>query len=100
MTRVEKYRRYREEISNMKIESFTAKKEAADQVEKFQYDATTKKLNLEQVMEVHEVYDNNEQVSKKINHYQISRFEKKLYLIAFLIIAIILIALIFTGINI
>ena len=100
MTRVEKYRRYREEISNMKIESFSSKKEAADQVEKFQYDSTTKKLNLEQVMEVHEVYDNNEQVSKKTNHYQISSFEKKVYLIAFLLIAIILIALIFTGINI
>lgn len=98
MTRVEKYRRYREEISNMKIESFTSKKNAATQVERFQADGTSK-LNLEQIMEVHEAYDNNDEVSKKKNPYKISRFETKIYVIAFSIIAIILIALILTGIK-
>ena len=34
MTRVEKYRRYRQEISNMKFETFSEKREVAKQVDK------------------------------------------------------------------
>lgn len=97
MTRVEKYRRYREEISNMKFESFTQKKEASEQVEKKHKSDFGSKLNYEEVMEIHEVYEENEEKSKKIKLIPFTKYEIIYSVIAILLFVIILLALIFTG---
>lgn len=97
MTRVEKYRRYREEISNMKFETFTQKKEAYEEVEKMHNFENGNKLNLDEILEVHEVFDGAEKKHKKTKLIPITKFEIIYSSVAILIIAIILIALILTG---
>ncbi len=96
MTRVEKYRRYRDEISNMKFETFSQKKEAAKQINLLREKDSGDKLNYEDVMEVHEVFVSE----KKIKHFKLfplTKYEIIYTLIAIFIILIILLALIFTG---
>ena len=97
MTRVEKYRRYREEISNMKFENFTQKKEASGQVEKIRNTDFESKLNYDEVMEIHEVYEENDEKVKKTKFMPLTKYEIVYSLIAILLFVIILLALIFTG---
>ena len=63
MTRVEKYRRYREEISNMKFDSFSVKREATSKFDQ----SSDNLLDYEKVMDIHEIYNNGEiQFKKKL----------------------------------
>lgn len=99
MTRVEKYRRYREQISNMKFEVFTKKSNAAKQIERIHDSNRGNKLGYEEVMEIQKVYDTDAKTHKK----HVFKFRKQQFfycLIAFLVIAIILIALIKTGFEV
>lgn len=97
MTRVEKYRRYREEISNMKFETFSQKKEAAEQIQKLHNANSGNKLTLDNVLEVHDVFDGNKKKIKRIQLFPLTKFEILYSLIAIISIAIILVALILTG---
>ena len=99
MTRVEKYRRYRQEISNMKFETFSEKREVAKEVNKVHDARNGNKLNYEQVMAVNETFDNGEIKFKKRRLINLTKYEIFYYLIAFGIIAILVIALVITGIH-
>ena len=66
MTRVEKYRSYREEISNMKFENFNKKHEAAKQVDTFHGN-----INYDKVMVVHEMFDESDEKSTKKRSFYI-----------------------------
>ena len=98
MTRVEKYRRYRQEISNMKFETFSEKKEVAKQVEKIHSNNLGSKMNYEDVMAVNESFDKGEIKFKKRRLINLTKYEIFYYLIAFGIIAILAVALILTGV--
>ena len=97
MTRTEKYRQYREEISNMKFECFTQKREASDTIEKLHDKRLGTRLNLEQVLIANEVFDEGEVKFKKRRLINLTKYEIFYYLIAFGIIAILVVALIITG---
>ena len=99
MTRVEKYRRYRQEISNMKFETFSEKREVAEEVNKVHDKRLGNKLNYEQVMAVNETFDTGEVKFKKRRLINLTKYEIFYYLIAFGIIAILVIALVITGIH-
>lgn len=99
MTRVEKYRTYRKEISNMKFETFSQKKLAAEQLEELHNENLGSKLNYEQVMVVHDVFNDGEEKHKKRRLINLTKYEILYYLIAFCIFVIILVALILTGIK-
>lgn len=95
MTRVEKYRRYREDIANMKVETFSSKKKVVDKIEK----GEGKKVGYENVMDIHDIYDNGHNQPKKRRTIRIKKYQIIYCSIAILIIAIILFALILVGIN-
>ena len=97
MTRVEKYRRYRQEISNMKFETFSEKREIAEQVEKVSDTSVGSKLNYEQVIAVNETFDKGEVKFKKRRLINLTKYEIFYYLIAFGIIAILVIGLVISG---
>ena len=97
MTREEKYRRYREEILNMKFETFSEKREVAEQVDKVHDTRLGNKLNYEQVMAVNEAFDNDKVKFKKRRLINLTKYEIFYYLIAFGIIAILIVGLIITG---
>ena len=99
MTRTEKYRQYREEISNMKFETFTKKSEASNTVEKLHSSKLGNKLNYEQVMEANEVFNEGDVKFKKRRLINLTKYEIFYYLIAFIIIAILVTGLIISGIK-
>lgn len=98
MTRVEKYRRYRQEISNMKFETFSEKREVAEQVDKIHNPRTGNKLNYEEVMGINDAFNKGEIKFKKRRLINLTKYEIFYYLIAFGIIAILVVGLIVTGI--
>ena len=98
MTRVEKYRRYRQEISNMKFETFSEKREVAEQVDKIHNPRTGNKLNYEEVMDINDAFNKGEVKFKKRRLINLTKYEIFYYLIAFGIIAIFVVGLIVTGI--
>ena len=98
MTRVEKYRRYRQEISNMKFETFSEKREVAKQVDKVHNSRVGNKLNYEEVMAVSDTFDTGDIKFKKRRLINLTKYEIFYYLIAFGIIAILVIGLVITGI--
>ncbi len=98
MTRVEKYRRYRQEISNMKFDTFSEKREVAEQVGKVHNSKTGNKLNYDDVMAVNESFDNGEVKFKKRRLINLTKYEIFYYLIAFGIIAILVVGLVIAGI--
>ena len=97
MTRVDKYRRYRKEISNMKFEKFSQKKEAAMTVEKLHNMDSGNQLTYDDLMVVHEVFDEEKPKVRKIRLIPLTKYEIIYSLIAIFIILIILVALILTG---
>ena len=99
MTRTEKYRQYREEISNMKFENFTQKREASDTIDKLHDKRLGTRLNLEQVMIANEVFDEGEVKFKKRRIINLTKYEIFYFLIATLVIVGLVIGLIVTGIN-
>lgn len=99
MTRTEKYRQYREEISNMKFESFTQKREASDTIDKLTDARLGNKLNLEQVMIANEVFDEGEVKFKKRRLINLTKYEIFYFLIASIIIIALVIGLVISGIK-
>ena len=97
MTRTEKYRQYREEISNMKFETFSQKREASETIEKLHDTRSGKKLNYSQVMEANEIFDQGEVKFKRRRQINLTKYEIFYYLIAFGIIAILVIGLVISG---
>jgi len=99
MTRVEKYREYRKEISNMKFETLTTKHQAAMQVDKFHDMEDGNKLDYEHVMIVHDVYDDGGTKLKKRKVIRLTKYEIFYCSIAFVIIALLLASIIIVGIH-
>ena len=97
MTRVEKYRRYRQEILNMKFETFSEKREVAEEVDKVHNPKVGNKLNYEEVMDINDKFDQGEIKFKKRRLINLTKYEIFYYLIAFGIIAILVVGLIVTG---
>lgn len=100
MTRVEKYRRYREEIANMKVENFSSKSEAAKQVDKITSLTGDNKIGFEDVMGIREIYAENDEITKKTHRFHLREDQIIYLLVCFLIGAILLVSLIVTGINV
>ena len=99
MTRTEKYRQYREEISNMKFESFTQKREASETIEKLHDNRLGNRLNLEQVMIANEVFDEGEVKFKKRRLINLTKYEIFYFLIASIIFVILVVGLVVSGIK-
>ena len=99
MTRVEKYRRYRQEISNMKFETFSQKRVVAKEVDKLNGNRQSNRLNYDEVMIVNESFDEGEIKFTKRRLINLTKYEIFYFLIAFGIIAILVIGLIITGIK-
>ena len=97
MTRVEKYRRYRQEISNMKFETFSEKLEIAEEVDKVRNAGSDNKLKYDDVIAVNEAFDKGDVKFKKRRLINLTKYEIFYYLIAFGIIAILIIGMIMTG---
>ena len=81
----------------MKFESSSLKKEACVYIEKKKNSSIDSKLNYDDVMEAHEVYEKSNNKFRRIKFIPITKFEILYSLIAILLITIILIALIKTG---
>ena len=94
MTRVEKYRQYREEISNMKFEDFSQKREASKQVEELYGNRVDEKLNFEDIMVVHEVFDKTELKTKNKRLINLTKYEIFYYLIAIIFVVVIIAAMV------
>ena len=99
MTRTEKYRQYREEISNMKFESFTQKREASETIEKLHDTKASNRLNLEQVLIANEVFDEGEIKFKKRRLINLTKYKIFYLLIAALVIVVLVIGLIISGLK-
>lgn len=99
MTRVEKYRRYRNEISNMKFETFSQKQELAEQLDKVHDNRFGNKLNYEQVMAVNDSFDKGETKFKKRRLINLTKYEIFYFLIAAIIIMLLVVGLVITGIK-
>ena len=99
MTRVEKYHRYRIEIANMKFETLTTKNKVSKEVEKIHNPNLGNKLNYEQVMNVHEAYDESDTKLKRKRLICLTKYEIFYYSIALLFIVAIIVSLILVGIK-
>ena len=99
MTRVEKYRRYRQEISNMKFETFSPKREVANEINKLSGNRQTNRLNYEDVMIVNESFNEGELKFKKRRLINLTKYEIFYFLIAFIIISLLVLGLILSGIK-
>ena len=101
MTRVEKYRRYRNEISNMKFEKFSTTKEAAKEIEKIQGYRSSNKLNYEQVMIIHELFENEEKEVnfKRKKYFGLTKYEIFYYSLGLALALIFIVSLILVGIK-
>ena len=99
MTRTEKYRQYREEISNMKFETFSQKREASEAIEKLPGAKSGKKLNYNQVMEANEIFDEGEVKFKKRRLINLTKYEIFYYLIAATVFVALVVGLIVSGLT-
>lgn len=95
MTRVEKYRKYRQEIENMKSEDFSSKKEAGDKIG----DGGSRKIGYDKVINIHEMYEPNDKKHKTKHRIQITKAKVTYWSIALLVIAILVVAIIIVAIN-
>lgn len=100
MTRVEKFREYRRKIANMKLESFSSKKEAFEQVEKIRETKQNSAYDYDDLMEVHDIYDTFGDNVKKKHSIRIRKDQIVYVSIAIFIIAIIIIGIVLVGIKI
>ena len=98
MTRTEKYRQYREEISNMKFETFSQKREASETIEKLHDTRSGKKLNYSQVMEANEIFEQGEVKFKRRRQINLTKYEIFYYLIAATVFVALVVGLIVSGV--
>lgn len=94
MTRVEKFRRYREEIANMKFESSSSKKTLSQTIERMCEDNDSPKLKYEQVLNVFDTYDPDAKDTKKRFHIKLRKSQVIYWSIASVIILGLLIGII------
>lgn len=98
MTRVEKYRRYREEISNMKFEKVSEISEASKQVKKLCGNRANEKLDFESVMVVHEVFEKDQLTQKNKRLINLTKYEISYYLVAIIFVVIVIAAMVIISI--
>lgn len=99
MTRVEKYRTYREEIANMKIESFSSKKVVSQRIERICNDNESSKLGYDEVLKVFDVYDSDAKKVKKHINLRLKKSQIIYLLVATIVIVGLLIGVIVTGLK-
>ena len=98
MTRVEKYRRYREEIANMKFESSSSRKTISEKIERIRGGNESSKLNYEQVLNVFGTYDSDAKINKT-RHFRLKKSQVIYWSIASVVILGLLIAIIVVACN-
>ena len=99
MTRTEKYRAYRNEISNMKFDTPTSKDEVSKKVDKVHSDFYGSKLNYEQVMLIQESVGGEEVNFKRKKFFGLTKYEI-FYVSTFLLVIIaLLISVILVGVK-
>lgn len=99
MTRVEKFRRYREEIANMKFESSSNKKTLSETIERMCVDNDSQKLNYEQVLDVFDTYDPDAKDTKRKHHIKLRKSQIIYYLVAGAVILALVISIIVVACN-
>jgi len=97
MTRTEKYRQYRNEIANMKFDTFSPKKEVSKEVDKVHSDAYGSKLNYEQVMLVQETINGEEVNFKRKKLIGLTKYEIFYFLIFIFFVILLTVLLIISG---
>ena len=99
MTRTEKYRAYRNEISNMKFDTPSSKGEVSKEVVKVHSDSFGNKLNYEDVMLIQETVNGEEVNFRRKKYIGLTKYEI-FYLSTFFIVAVtLLVSLILVGIK-
>ena len=99
MTRVEKYRRYREEIANMKFESSSSKKTVSESVGKIRDINETSTLDYMEVLNAFEIYDTEGKETKKHHKFHIRKNQIIYCVIAFIVIVILILLIVLKGID-
>lgn len=99
MTRVEKFRRYREEIANMKFENSSTKKTLSETIERMCVDNDSQKLKYEQVLDVFDTYDPDAKNTKKKHHLRLRKSQIIYYSVASVVILALVIAIIVVACN-
>lgn len=99
MTRVEKYRRYREEIANMKFENSSTRKTLSETIERMCVDNDSQKLKYEQVLDVFDSYDPDAKSTKRKHHFTLRKSQITYYSIAGAVILALVIAIIVVASN-
>ena len=99
MTRIEKYRQYREEIANMKFDPLSEKDVTAKKVEDVHGKASNNTLNYEQVMSVQDSIIGKEVTFKRKKYFRLTKYEIFYFLIAFIVVIILSVLLVLTGIK-
>lgn len=99
MTRVEKYRSYREEIANMKIENFSSKKAVSEKIERICNNNESSKLNYEEVLNAFDVYDTDGEPVKRKRKIRLRKSQIIYIAVATIVVAALLVGVILTGRN-
>ena len=94
MTRVEKFRRYREEIANMKFENASSKKTISETIERMCDVNESSKLHYDQVLDVFDTYDPDAQETKKGIKIRFRKRQVIYYTVASIVILTLLISII------
>lgn len=99
MTRVEKYRTYREEIANMKFQSSSSKKTVSEKVGSLRNIYSGSKLQYEEVLNAYEVYDSDAKDVKKRRIIKLRKTQIIYLVIACSVVLGLLIGVIISGVN-
>ena len=99
MTRVEKFRRYREEIANMKFETSSTKKTLSEKIERMCTVNDSQKLEYEQVLTAFGTYDPDAKDTKRKHHFRLRKNQIIYYSVAGVVILALLIAIIVVACN-
>ena len=99
MTRTEKYRAYRNEISNMKFDTPSSKKEVSKEVDKFHSDFQSSKLNYDEVMLIQESVNGEEVNFRRKRVLGLTKYEIFYLLTFILVVTVLAVSLILVGIK-
>ena len=99
MTRVEKFRRYREEIANMKFETSSNKKTMSEEIGRMVGNREGSKLNYEQVLDIFDSYDPDAKNTKKRHHIKLRKNQIIYWSVASVVIIGLLIGIIVVAVN-
>lgn len=99
MTRVEKFRHYREEIANMKFESSSNKKSISEKIGRLCDTNESSKLDYEQVLNIFDTYDPDVKSAKRKRHFKLRKRQVIYWSFASIVILALLIGIIVTAVN-